>query len=31
MYKMEIDGRMAAKGITNVPFPMEEIVEFLKK
>lgn len=31
MYKMELDGRIAAKGVAEVGFPIEKVSEFLNK
>lgn len=31
MYKMEVDKRMAAKGIATVNYPFEKVVDFLWK
>jgi hypothetical protein len=29
MYKMQLDGRIAAKGVAEVGFPIEKVAEFL--
>jgi hypothetical protein len=31
MFKMDVDGRLAVKGVTTVSFNIDKISEFLKK